>query len=61
MKHNRVKNEELKDLKTNCNNCALMKRKHCPYLEEVANCHMFTDLKGQRIVTEPEYKLVSQG
>lgn len=60
MKHMEVKNEKLHDLKTNCNKCTLKKRKLCPYLEEVANCHMFSDLKGQQIVTYPEYILVYQ-
>jgi hypothetical protein len=48
MKHNEVKNEELQYLKTNCNKCALKKRDLCPYLEEVATCNMFNDLKGKR-------------
>ena len=60
MKHNEVNNEELQHLKTNCNKCALKKGKLCPYLEEVAKCHMFSDLNGQSIVTEPEYTLGSQ-
>ena len=45
-----MQNEELQDLKkTNCNKCVLQKRKLCPYLEEVAECHMFNDLKGPKV------------
>jgi hypothetical protein len=60
MKHNKVNNEELQHLETNCNKCALKKSELCPYLEEVAKCHMFHDLKAQRIIKKPEFTLVSQ-
>lgn len=60
MKRMEVKNEKLHDLKTNCNKCALKKRKLCPYLEEVENCHMFSELKGQQVVTDAEYIMVCQ-
>lgn len=48
MKLNEVKNEELQNLKTDCNKCTLRKRDVCPYLEEVANCRMFDDRKVRR-------------
>jgi hypothetical protein len=31
------------DTKNACGKCALRKMQTCPYLEEVANCHMFKD------------------
>jgi len=61
MNHKKMDNEKLLNLKTNCNKCSRKKSNSCPYLEELVNCNMFNDLKGQRIVNEPLYnRLVSQ-
>ena len=60
MKHNKVTPKKLRGLKTNCNKCSLKRRKCCPYLEELTECHMFTELKEQRTVRKPEYKAVAQ-
>jgi hypothetical protein len=32
---------EFNGTKTACDKCALREMQTCPYLEEVANCHMF--------------------
>jgi hypothetical protein len=33
--------------KTGCDKCALSEMEICPYLEEVANCHLFKRLEGR--------------
>ena len=35
------------DTKNVCDKCALRKMQTCPYLEEVANCHLFKRLEGR--------------
>jgi hypothetical protein len=42
----RVKKDErrrrrLKDVKTNCEVCVFRKKRTCPYLEKLSNCHLF--------------------
>jgi len=41
MRRNEVRDGQLQDLQTNCNQCVLNKKELCPYLETVANCHLF--------------------
>ena len=48
MKHSDVKNETFQGLQSNCSRCALKKRNHCPYLEEIAHCPMFIDAGGPK-------------
>ena len=35
--------------KTACDKCALSEMEICPYLEEVANCHLFKRLEGRPV------------
>jgi hypothetical protein len=35
------------DTQAACDKCALRQMEICPYLEEVANCHMFKELEGR--------------
>ena len=49
IKHNEDHHEQLHDLETNCNICALKEMDLCPYLERLAKCHIFNALKGQKV------------
>jgi len=35
------------DTQTACDKCALREMELCPYLEEVANCHLFKKIGGR--------------
>jgi hypothetical protein len=49
MRHNGVKDRQSQDLQTNCNQCVLKKEGNCPYIEQIANCHLFNDLKSREV------------
>ena len=49
MRHNEVKDEQLQDLQTDCNQCVLNKEGNCPYIEQIVDCHLFKDLKGREV------------
>jgi len=48
IKHNEEHHEQLQDLESNCNICALKKMDLCPYSERLVNCHIFNGLKGKK-------------
>jgi hypothetical protein len=37
------------DTKAACDKCALREMELCPYLEEVANCHLFKKIGGRTV------------
>jgi hypothetical protein len=39
------------DAKTACDKCAKKEAEICPYLEEIANCHLFKKLEGRQMET----------
>ena len=49
MKHNEVKDKQLQDTQTNCSQCVLRKEDLCPYIEQIADCHLFKDLKSREV------------
>ncbi|MGA2332007.1 MAG: PilZ domain-containing protein, partial [Syntrophales bacterium] len=44
-----MKDRQSQDLQTNCNQCVLKKEGNCPYIEQIANCHLFNDLKSREV------------
>jgi len=44
-----LKDEQLQDLQTNCNQCFLKKDGTCPYIETIVDCHLFRDLKSREV------------
>ncbi|MGZ3635625.1 MAG: PilZ domain-containing protein [Syntrophales bacterium] len=44
-----MKDRQLQDLQTSCNQCALKKEEICPYIETIVNCHLFNDLKSREV------------
>ena len=44
-----MKDEQLQDLQTNCNQCFLKKDGTCPYIETIVDCHLFRDLKSREV------------
>ena len=44
-----MRNVQLQDLQTNCNQCVLKKEELCPYLETIMDCYLFNDLKSREI------------
>jgi hypothetical protein len=49
MMHNEVRDEQLQDIQTNCNQCVLKKEGSCPYIEQILNCHLFKDLRSREV------------
>jgi hypothetical protein len=49
MRHNEVKDEQLQDVQTNCNQCVLKKEDSCPYIEQIVDCHLFKNLKSREV------------
>ncbi|HET6459338.1 MAG TPA: PilZ domain-containing protein [Syntrophales bacterium] len=49
MRHSEVRDLQLWDLQTDCNQCVLKTEEVCPYLETIVNCHLFNDLKSRRV------------
>jgi PilZ domain len=49
MRHNEVKGGQVQYLQTNCSQCVLKKEEICPYLEQIANCHLFSEQKGRNV------------
>jgi hypothetical protein len=43
-----MKDGQIQDLQTNCNQCALKNEEICPYIEAIVNCHLFNDLKRRK-------------
>ena len=50
MRHNEVKGGKVQYLLTNCSQCILKKEEICPYLEQIAHCHLFKDMKSRDVV-----------
>ncbi len=51
MKHNEMKDQQFQDLQANCSQCTLKKEGNCPYIEEIADCHLFNDSKVEKYFT----------
>jgi hypothetical protein len=49
MRDNEVRDEQLQDIQTNCNQCVLKKEGNCPYIEQIVNCHLFKDLRSREV------------
>jgi hypothetical protein len=49
IRHTEVRDEDLQDLQTNCNQCVLKKDGNCPYIEAIVDCYLFRDLNSREV------------